>query len=128
MDYDDHILYHLKSLPCNEMMAFYFKFFKFDSWSVIILLNEPLLKVSIKPQHILYQTSRYPHKNCPCLSIKWIIYFATTLLLSIIVTSSTDMEMNLMAFKPLSFYPSQCCTKTYLSPTQMNNSLIFWHY
>jgi hypothetical protein len=70
MDYDHHILYHLKSPLCNEMMAFYFQFLKFDNSSAIVYLNDSLLKVSIKTQHILYQTSRYPHKNCPCLSIK----------------------------------------------------------
>jgi hypothetical protein len=53
MDYDHHILYHLKSPPCNEMMAFYFQFFKFDNSCAIVYLNDSFLKVSIKTQHIL---------------------------------------------------------------------------
>jgi hypothetical protein len=56
MDYDQKILYHLKSLPCNEKMEFFLHFFKFDFSSVIVQLNESLFKISIKPQHILYQT------------------------------------------------------------------------
>jgi len=36
MDYDHHILYHLKSSHCNEMMTFYFQFLKFDYSSVIV--------------------------------------------------------------------------------------------
>jgi hypothetical protein len=49
MDYDHHILYHLKSPPCNEMMTFYLYFLEFESSSVIVLLNETLLKVSSNP-------------------------------------------------------------------------------
>jgi len=56
MDYDHHILYHLKSPPYNEMMTFYFQFLKFVFSSVIVQLNEYFFKNSIKPQHILYQT------------------------------------------------------------------------
>jgi len=52
------ILHHLKSPPCDEMMAFYIQFFKFD-FKCYSLIKWIPLKISIKLQHILYQTWRY---------------------------------------------------------------------